>query len=386
MSTDPRRSHPAPPRTPWRRPPPWWPEDQPWPPRGAAEWPDRARRIRRRAGCALLLALIVVGATGTGLVWLILSTAGLVGSPPFGRLISGLALLLGIGALALAVTVLRRLTRPAASLVEAAQRIESGDYSARAPLRGPRELRSVARAFNAMTSRLEAEDARRQSVIADVAHELRTPLTVIRGQAEAIVDGVYPGDAEHLKPILAATTTLETLVADLQTLAVAETGGLQLRREPVDLVVLANETLDGFRAAARERGVALVAGAASVPLISVDPVRISAVVRNLVGNALRHTPRGGTVQVTVEPAGAAAVLLAVSDDGEGIAPDLLPRVFDRFVRGPASDGSGLGLAIVRDIIEAHGGTVRARNNADHGATVEVTLPLGAASGDPADRG
>lgn len=378
MSDDPRTSGTVPPHSEWRRRPPWWPEDQPWPPRGAVEWRRRGRRIGRRVGCALLLALFTFGAAGTALVWLILSTAGVIGSPPFARMLSGLALLLGLGALALAVLLLRRLTRPATSLVDAAQRIEAGDYSARAPLRGPRELRSVARALNAMSSRLEAEEARRQSVIADVAHELRTPLTVIRGQVEAIVDGVYPADPERLKPILAATTTLETLAGDLQTLALAETGGLRLRREPVDLGVLVNETLDGFRPAAAERGVALVADAQPVPLIAADPVRISGVLRNLLANALRSTAPGGTIRVSVADAGGGSVRLAVRDDGEGIPTELLPRVFDRFVKGPASDGSGLGLAIVRDIVDAHGGTVRASNNPDRGATVEVTVPVAVA--------
>jgi signal transduction histidine kinase len=307
---------------------------------------------------------------------LVLSAAGVLGSAPSGRLFSGLVLLVAAVAIVVAVLLLRRVARPAASLVTAAQRIENGDFSARVQVRGPRQLRSLARAFNAMSSRLEAEEARRQSVLDEVAHELRTPVTVIRGQTEAILDGVYPATPGGLKPILAATETLESLIDDLRTLAMAETGGLRLRREPVDLGLLVRNELDGFRANAAEQGVTLNADIeGSLPIIDGDPVRLGSVVRNLLTNALRHTPRGGGIRVAVAAGSGMSVHLIVSDDGIGIPVELLPRVFDRFVKGPGSPGSGLGLAIVRDIVEAHRGTVTARNNATRGATFDVTLPV-----------
>ena len=363
----------------WRRPPPWWPQGQEWPPRGAEQWRRGGRRALRW-GCAIALTVFVVlGGAIAGLVWLILGALGVLGSAPLGRIPSGIALLLGIVAVLIAVRALRRVTRPATSLVAAAQRIEAGDYSARVQVRGPRQLRSLARAFNEMSSRLEAEEARRQSVIADVAHELRTPLTVIRGQTEAIVDGIYPSSPERLKPILAATDTMEALIDDLRTLAQAETGSLRLHREPTDIGLLVNDTLDAFRGAATEQGVTLTADVADPsPIVDGDPVRLGSVLRNLVTNALRYTSRGGTVVAVVDAGNDGLVHVAVTDDGAGIPPDLLPRVFDRFVKDRASPGSGLGLAIVRDIVEAHGGTVSARNNAAGGATVEVTLPAAAA--------
>ena len=361
----------------WGGPPPWWPQNQPWPPRGGDDgWRRGAgARIARRIGCALGLALLVVVGVLIGLVWLVLSAIGVVGSAPFGRLFSALALVVGVIAFVIAALVLRRVAGPATSLVTAAQSIEAGDYSARVQVRGPRQLRSLARAFNAMSGRLEAEEARRQSVVADVAHELRTPLTVIRGQAEAIMDGVYPPAPDTMKPILAATDTLETLIDDLRTLALAETGSLRLRREPTDLALLVHDTLTGFRGAAAEQGVTLTAAiTAPATVVDADPVRIGGVLRNLVTNALRHTARGGTIRVAVTGNAGGTLHVLVSDDGEGIPPDLLPRVFDRFVKGPRSPGSGLGLAIVRDIVEAHGGTVTARNNPERGTTLEVTLP------------
>jgi signal transduction histidine kinase len=332
--------------------------------------------MARRLGCAFTIVLLTLGAAGTALVWLILSALGVVGTAPFVRLVSAVGLLLGLGAFGVAAVALRRVTARAGGLIAAAQKIESGDYSARVPERGPSELRSLARAFNAMSSRLEAEEARRQSVLADVAHELRTPLTIVRGQAEGIADGVYPPDAEHVAPILAAAHTMEVLVEDLRTLALAETGSLRLRREPVDLAILINETLDAFRGAATESGVTLVAEvAAQLPLIDGDPVRLRSVLTNLLSNALRAVARGGTVTVAACAQGTGQVRISVRDDGQGIPPALLPRIFDRFVKEPSSSGSGLGLAIVRDIVEAHGGTVAAHSDAGRGTVIEATLPV-----------
>lgn len=367
----------------WRRPPPWWPAGQQWPPRGGDEWRDQWRRGGQRAvrwGCGIALAIVVIILSAlAGVVWLILSALGVIGSAPLARIPSGIAVLLGVVAVIIAAQVLRRLGEPATSLVAAAQRIEAGDYSARVPVRGPRQLRSLARAFNEMSGRLEAEEARRQTVIADVAHELRTPLTVIRGQTEAIMDGIYTYAPERLTPILAATDTLEALIDDLRTLAQAETGGLRLHREPTDLGLLVNGTLDAFRGAAAEQGVTLTADVADPsPVVDGDPVRLGSVLRNLVANALRYTPRGGTVVATVAAATDGVVHLTITDTGAGIPPELLPRVFDRFVKDRDSPGSGLGLAIVRDIVEAHGGTVGARNNPSGGAQLDVALPAAVA--------
>jgi len=363
------------------RRPPWWPKDIPWPPRSGADERRVRRRFARRIGCALLAVLVVLGSAGTALVWLVLSGLGVVGSAPFTRIISVVGLLLGLLVVVRAFTWVRRLAAPGQRLVEAARRIEAGDYSARAPVRGPTELRAVARAINSMSARLEADEVRRRSVLADVAHELRTPLTIIRGQAEGIADGVYPADADQMVPILAATRTLEKLVEDLRTTALADAGALRLEREQVDVAILVDETLEAFRPAAASAGVRLVEQVdPDVPAVEADPARLSSVVANLVSNALRHTPAGGTVRVTAHRGGqtGVSVELAVADDGEGIPPDLLPRVFDRFVKGRSSNGSGLGLAIVRDVVEAHGGSVSVESAAGEGTTVHVTLPVVAA--------
>jgi signal transduction histidine kinase len=353
--------------------PPWWPKDQPWPPRGRADWQRTRRRFARRFGCFVATVLLLFGLAVTAVFWLFLSALGAVGSAPFGRILAGAGVVLGIVVALWVVGGVRRLVTPGARLVEAAQRIEAGDYSARAPLRGPGEMRAVARALNSMSARLEADEVRRRSVLADVAHELRTPLTVIRGQAEAVADGVYPAGAEQMVPILAATSSLEKLVEDLRTSALAEAGGLRLEREPVELAILVAQTVDSFRPAAAAAGVALLADAApDAGSVDADAARLSSVLANLVSNALRHTPSGGTVRVAARRSADGAEL-SVADDGEGIAPELLPRVFDRFVKGRASNGSGLGLAIVRDVVEAHGGAVHVESTPGRGTTVRVSL-------------
>lgn len=321
-------------------------------------------RILWRVGCALAVLVAFSAAVGT--------TVGLAtGSRPvrFAAVASLLVIAIAV------VLALRRVTRPVDALVEAAGRIEAGDYSARIPERGPREVRSVARAFNAMSARLEANEARRRGFLADVTHELRTPLAVIRGQAEAIADGLYPGDAAHLAPILDATRALDVLVEDLRTLALSEAGALTLAREAVDVEPLLAETLAGLRPGAEEAGVALVAEVPDgLPPADADPARLLGVLGNLVGNAIRHTPPGGSVKVGGRRDGN-RVVLTVTDTGEGIPPDLLPRVFDRFVKGAGSRGTGLGLAIAKDVVDAHGGSIGVESEVGRGTTVTMALPV-----------
>src|SRR4029077_15248610 len=239
--------------------------------------------------------------------------------------------------------------------IGAAGRIEAGDYSVQVPESGPRDLRSVARAFNEMSARLKASDEQRRGFLAELAHEFRTPLTVIRGQAEGIADGVYPGDPAHLSPILDATQTLDRLGEDPRPPVRADAGNLILHKEPTDVGALAADTAESFQTQAGAAHVTLSAEAADdLPPVVVDPARMRSVIGNLLSNAIRHTPPGGLIKVGVTGSGN-EVVVTVTDTGEGIPPELLPHVFERFVKGASSPGSGLGLAIARDIVSAHGG-------------------------------
>ena len=186
----------------------------------------------------------------------------------------------------------------------------------------------------------------------------------MQGNLEAIVDGVYPPDAEHIGRILDETRVLGRLIDDLRTLALSEAGTLTLHPEPTDPDLLVADVVRSFEPAAATAGVSLgVSIDGDLPITDLDPVRIREVLSNLVANALGHTPRGGRVTVVggVDPGG--WIRLEVRDTGRGIDPALLPHVFDRFVKGDASRGSGLGLAIARQLVTAHGGDIEADSRA-----------------------
>ncbi len=326
---------------------------------------------------AALLLLVVLFAAGTiaSGVWAIAALLGFVPAHPVVLAFGLVALVLvGLGVF-MSARGLHRLTAPLDDLIDAAGRIETGDYSARVAERGPRSVRSLARAFNQMSGRLEEADTRRRTFLADVAHELRSPLTVIQGQLEAIIDGVYPADERHLSPLIDQAKTLEHLVDDLRTVALAEAGSLALARESVDPGALIGESVAAFQGTADAAGVALHADVPpELPPIDVDSGRIRQVLSNLLGNALRHTPSGGAVTVAARVS-SDQLSVEVRDTGSGIPPELLPTVFDRFVKAPGSPGSGLGLAIAKDLVEAHGGHVVAESTLGQGTTIRFGLPL-----------
>jgi signal transduction histidine kinase len=268
----------------------------------------------------------------------------------------------------------RQMAAPIGDVMEAADRVAGGDYGARVQARGPGEVRGLARSFNQMAERLEATEAQRRSLLADVAHELRTPLSVIRGNVEGMLDGLYPADEAHLGPVLEETAVMSRLLDDLQTLSTAEAGVLRLHRERVEPASLVQEAVAAFRPRADAAGVTLDWRAApGVPELDVDPVRIAQVLANLLSNAVRHTPRGGSVVVAVEPSAAGAAF-AVSDTGPGIDARDLPHVFDRFVKSLDSGGAGLGLAIAKSLVETHGGEITADSEPGQGTTMRFVLP------------
>lgn len=325
----------------------------------------------RRAAAFFLLVLIVLAILVAVLAEFVTSLFG--GRPSF-----ALTALLGLAIVVIVAGGLRRMVRrtavPVGDLVEAAGRIEAGEIGTQVNVSGPAEVRTLGRAFNAMSSRLEETDASRRRLLADVSHELRTPLTVMQGTLEGILDGVYPADEAHLVPVLEETRVLARLIDDLRTLSLSEVGVLRLHREPTDLGRLIEEVVAGHRAAADDAGVTLsVEAAAHLPLLEIDPSRIRQVIGNLVANALRFTPRGGRVVLEVGPEVNGA-WVRVSDTGAGIEPDALAHVFDRFYRSPGSSGSGLGLPIARNLVEAHGGIIGIESPAGGGTEVRFTLP------------
>lgn len=369
-----------------RRRPPWWPADEPWPPEGS---PWRRRRGRFVWRVLIFAALLFVGVPMLfGMLgWLAAHRfegtppfAGppFDGPPPFVRLFGLLLVGLFVVGIVSALRALRGAAAPIAEMMAASGRLSGGDYTVRVRERGPGDVRALARAFNEMAARLAAHEQQRRNLLAEVTHELRTPLAVIQGNLEGLLDGVYPRDEAHLAPVLDEARVLSTLIEDLRTLALAETGTLPLHREPTDLPALVDDTVAAFRAQAASAGVALTASLPDLPALSVDPTRIRQVLANLLSNALQHTPAGGTVEVSaaLEPRrGTDHVIVSVADTGRGIPGSDLPHIFDRFYKSTGSPGSGLGLAIARNLVTLHGGEIAAESVEGRGTTIRVALPV-----------
>ena len=289
-------------------------------------------------GCLLLALVVFVGVVtvlATLVAGVLLGALSPGSSPPTATAIAVVVVL--IATIAVGVRVFGAAVRPLAELAAASERLADGEPDVRVRPRGPGPVRGLAASFNAMAERLDRSRDDRRALLADVTHELRTPLTVIAGGLEAMLDGVHPMDEDHVSPILAETYVMDRLLDDLRTISLAEAGALPLHREPVDLVDLADDVLASQRTVAEAKRVELARlGDASLEAV-VDPVRVREILVNLVANAVRHTGPGGRVTVDVRASEADAVL-TVADNGEGIAPDELGRVFDRFHRRSDSGG------------------------------------------------
>ena len=298
-------------------------------------------------------------------------------------------LFLSIGVLvslsvAVALFLARRISRPITAVAEAAARIAEGDLSARAVLptyaQGNRdETGMLARHFDKMAAALEQLEHERQAMIADIAHELRTPLTILQGQLDALGDGIVPLDRTELGKLGVQTELLARLIDDLRTLSLADAKRLTLERLDTDLARIARRVYESFRekAGRQELSLEFRTGAPHV-FLSADPDRLAQVVTNLLENAVRYTPAGGWIRVSVAalPGGAE---LSVEDSGPGFSQEAQAHIFERFYRAETSrnrrgGGSGLGLAIVHTLVELHGGRVEAHNRPQGGAAFHVTLP------------
>ena len=240
----------------------------------------------------------------------------------------------------------------------------------------------MARSFNRMTEELERADHQRRNLTADVAHELRTPLHILQGNLEGLQDGVYQPTPEHIQAMLDETSMLSRLVDDLQTLSLAEAGQLPMQMEPVDLAELLADIGTSFTGPFETAGIDLqvqTVGLHEDLQIAGDVERLDQVLSNLMGNALRHTPAGGSV-ILKAAATPGEVRITVRDTGEGIPPEDLPYVFDRFWRGDKSrhrqrgTGSGLGLAIAKQFVQAHGGKISVESQLSQGTTFTIDLP------------
>lgn len=288
----------------------------------------------------------------------------------------------GVG-IVLSVILFRRVTQPLRAMIAMTERIGAGDYGARAPVTGTGELAAVAVALNRMAESLGTLDRLRKDLVANVAHELRTPLSNLRGYLEAIAEGVAPASAETLGSLHEEVMRLVRLVDALHQLSQFDARLPQLRAEPVDLPAMVGRLLDLRRADFEAKGIAVTQSSGNGIAVRGDADLIAQAVSNLLDNAEKYTPRGGTVAVSVRRDDG-RVRVAVANSGEGIADADLPFVFERFYRGEKSrsresGGAGIGLSIVKEVATAHGGSVGATSTAGE---TEVWFSLPGSLRDP----
>ena len=274
----------------------------------------------------------------------------------------------------------RRVLRSVGNLTSAARSLGAGDLSSRAHVTGHDEIAELGQAFNSMADALEDSERQRRAMVSDVAHELRTPLANIQGHIEAMQDGLLEPDATALGTIHQQALYLNRLVEDLRLLSATEARELRLELEPTSVTDIIQRVADSFRPRAEAASVVLDTEIGEgLPLLSVDRLRIEQVVGNLVDNAIRHTPPGGTVTVSAFR-DSDRVRVQIADTGAGIPADALPHVFDRLYRADSSrdratGGTGLGLTIVRQLVEAHGGTVWVQSQEGEGSRFGFDLPI-----------
>ena len=294
------------------------------------------------------------------------------------------ALIGAVIALVLGIVLSRTLTRPIRELTTATHAVSEGDLSQQVPVRSRDELGELASAFNRMSSELLRSVNARKQMTADIAHELRTPLSLILGHAEAVHDGVLPPTRENFEIIRDEATRLEHLINDLRTLSLADAGELSIQKQTIEPQRLIHELAALYQYQSQRKNISFTVDVAvGLPTIEVDPGRMTQVLTNILDNALRHTPDGGTIVLSAREVNS-QIELAIQDSGPGLNADDLERIFERFYRVDPSrqrddGGSGLGLAIAKSIVQAHGGQLLAESEPGNGLRVLIQLPVTSAS-------
>ena len=292
--------------------------------------------------------------------------------------ITALALTAALAVAAVLAWVLaRNVSRPVQAIGTTVRRLSDGDFEARAGGRYAGELGALATHVNQLAETLGQNRTARQRWMADIAHELRTPVAVMKGEIEAVADGIREPDGRTIASLAEEADHLASMVDDLQALALADAGALNLRKAPVMLDELVRQALDAFLNRLEERGIRLECDIVERVGVTADAQRLRQLLHNLVENSARYVEQGGRLKVSLAP-GEVAVL-QLDDSGPGVSDEQLERLFDRFYRAEGSrsrstGGSGLGLSICRNIVEAHGGRIEAGHSPLGGLSIRVELP------------
>ncbi len=282
--------------------------------------------------------------------------------------------LVALGGIAIFLSIIfsKRLTNPIQGLTEAAVAIGDGDLRRRVETTAHDEIGRLASAFNRMAQSLQIQESLRKKLTSNVAHELRTPISAVRGELEGMIDGFIPTDTEHLQSLYAEIGRLRNVLEAIEELSQAEASSLTLRRQEFELCSFLRNIAERYTKVFQDKGVGVVLECSGNVVLKADPDKLSQVVINLLSNALKAARAGGNVRVSASKSDT-QVAVEVADDGTGIKPDDLPHIFERFYRG-SEGGLGLGLTIVRELVEAHGGRVKAASEYGKGSTFTVILP------------
>ncbi|TSK09178.1 MAG: HAMP domain-containing histidine kinase [Geobacter sp.] len=282
------------------------------------------------------------------------------------------ALILGVIAVALSFVLARRLSRPIIRLSRAAQSISQGNLNEQVKVAGRDELASLSRSFNQMAHKLQLQNKLRKEICANLAHELRTPLTIMRGQLEGILDGVIINDEARIGLLLEENQRLTNVVASMEEFFQAQASALTLSPFEVPVRQLLENLAKNFEIAARENGVKLTIEADSGATVYADPERLAQILINLISNALKATALGGHIFLSGKRSSTGCTI-TVADTGRGIAEEELSLVFERFYRGKEG-GLGLGLAIVRELVDAHSGSIDVSSTLGKGTAFALQFP------------
>jgi len=288
-----------------------------------------------------------------------------------GFLLLSMAIVGGIAVL-LSILFSRRLTRPVKELAVAVSAISRGDLKKRVAISRHDEVGELAESFNFMAKALETQEILRRKLIADVAHELRTPLGVMRGELEGLMDGLIPNDSARLQSLYDETGRLKNMVDAIEELSKAEASLLSLERQWIDLGSFLGNIVERFRIRFQERGVVIELICPEGLDLYADPERLSQIILNLLANALKATPGGGSVSIQVESV-EGGLETTVADSGSGIRQEDVPFIFERFYHGPGG-GLGIGLTIVKELVEAHGAKIAVRSMPGKGTSFTIVFP------------